>query len=90
MLPADRRAEMWRAQMAEKYSHDELVERLDEPGWRAVTGDTSQEGTLRQVTEAAHAGRAKGPGWLQHIATRIEVDALQLEKLWYYLGLPLA
>jgi len=53
--------------MAEKYSHDELVERLDEPGWRAVTGDTSQEGTLRQVT-----------------------DALQLEKLWYYLGLPLA
>jgi hypothetical protein len=76
--------------MAEKYSHDELVKRLDEPGWRVGAGDPSQEGTLRQMTEAAHARRTKGPAWLQHVATRIEVDALQLEKLWYYLGLPLA
>lgn len=79
--------------MADKYSKDELVRKLDEPGWRAVTGDQAepQEGTLRQMAEAAHDRQKAGgtAGFIQHIATRIEVDALQLEELWYHLGLPL-
>jgi hypothetical protein len=71
-----------------------LVEKLDQPGWRAVTDNhaTPSEGTLRQMAEAAHRRHASGKaaGLLQHVATRIEVDAVQLEKLWYYMGLPLA
>jgi len=70
-----------------------LVDKLDQPGWRAVADDLAMpaEGTLRQMAEAAHGRRTGGrvPGLLQHMATRIEVDAVQLEKLWYYLGLPL-
>jgi hypothetical protein len=80
--------------MEDKYTHDQLVQKLDEPGWRTVTDNEAApaEGTLREMAEAAHGRRTSGeaPGLLQHIATRIEVDALQLEKLWYYLGLPLA
>jgi hypothetical protein len=78
--------------MADKYTHDELVQQLDKPGWRTVSGEPPAEGTLRQVAEAAHGRRAAGgaAGLIQHIATRIEVDALQLEELWYHLGLPLA
>lgn len=79
--------------MADKYTHDQLVEQLDKPGWRSVPDDLAMpaEGTLRQMAEAAHGRRTRGkaPGLLQHMATRIEVDAVQLEKLWYYLGLPL-
>jgi hypothetical protein len=77
--------------MADKYTHDELVQKLDEPGWRAVSGNQPQEGTLRQMAEAAHDRHKAGgaAGLIQHIASRVEVDALQLEELWYHLGLPL-
>lgn len=74
--------------MAEKYTSEELVRKLNEPGWRAV--DHGKEGTLREAAEAAHAGRAGGkpPGRLQEIATRIEVELIELEELWHHLGLP--
>jgi len=78
--------------MAEKLPHDKLIERLDEPGWRAVTGNkaTPVEGTLRQMVEAAHDERKQGRATrlLQHIATEVEIDMIQLENLWHYLGLP--
>jgi len=74
--------------MAEKYSRDELVGKLNAPGWRTL--EHGEEGTLRQVAEAAHARRAQGhpPGRLQEIATSIEVELIQLEELWHHLGLP--
>jgi hypothetical protein len=74
--------------MAERYTKDELVQRLDKPGWRTV-GD-EQDGTLRAVAQAAHARRAQGhaPGRLQEIETRIEVGLIELEELWHHLGLP--
>ena len=79
--------------MAEKYTQDQLVQKLDEPGWRTVAGNEAvpQEGTLRQMAEAAHGRHKAGgtAGLIQQIATRIELDALQLEELWYHLGLPL-
>ena len=50
----------------------------------------SPEGTLAQMVEAAHSRHAKGQaaGYLQEIETEIEVDMLQLQDLWHYLGLP--
>lgn len=76
----------------EKLTHDELTERLDEPGWRTIAGNKAMplEGTLRQMVEAAHERHKQGraAGLLQHIATQIEIDMIQLENLWHYLGLP--
>src|SRR6185312_10228526 len=67
--------------MERKYTHEELVERLDKLGWRTVTGNKSMplEGTLRAMTEAAHGRRAKGhaAGLLQEIMTEVEVDLVQ-------------
>jgi transcription elongation GreA/GreB family factor len=74
--------------MADRYTKDELVQRLDKPGWRAV-GD-EQAGTLRAMAQASHAKRAQGqvPGRLEEIETRIEVGLIELEELWHHLGLP--
>jgi hypothetical protein len=78
--------------MASKYTHEQLVQKLDKPGWRAVTGNesTPHEGSLRTLVEAAHARRAKGQtgGLLREIVTEIEVDMVQLQELWHHLGLP--
>ncbi|MBN9588365.1 MAG: hypothetical protein J0G99_05085 [Alphaproteobacteria bacterium] len=75
--------------MAEKYTKDELIGKLDQPGWRAVSdGHPPSDGTLREAAEAAHARRAKGPSRLEEIETRIEVGLIQLEDLWHHLGLP--
>lgn len=75
-----------------KHTLDHLKQNLDKPGWRTVTGDssTSLEGTLRDTSEAAHDRRKNGHavGYLQEIETEIEVDMLQLQELWYHLGLP--
>ncbi len=76
--------------MTDKYTREELLGKLNQPGWRAVDDDRASEGTLREVAEAAHARRAEGhnPGRLEEIETRIEVGLIQLEELWHHLGLP--
>jgi hypothetical protein len=75
-----------------KYSIDELKKRLPSPGWRTITGNSSMqpEGTLADMAEGAHARKANGQasGYLQEIATEIEIDALQLQELWCHMGLP--
>jgi hypothetical protein len=76
----------------EKLTRDQLIQQLDEPGWRSVGGESvPAQGTLRQMAEAAHERHVSGrpAGRLQHIVTRLEVDAIRLEELWYHLGLPL-
>jgi hypothetical protein len=79
--------------MADKYTHDELTERVKSPGWRLVTGskdDHSVTGTLERLLGITH-DRHKGgqdPGLIQEIVTGIELDLIQIELLWRYLGLP--
>ena len=79
--------------MANHYNEDDLTQRLASPGWRLQTEKTDEEavsGTLEQVVRATHARKMKGEpaGPVQEIETRIELDLIQLEKLWRYLGLP--
>jgi hypothetical protein len=71
--------------MTEKPTHDELVKRLHTPGWRA-DGEDAKSGTLKDVLEATHA--RKTPGLIRHIETSLELDAIQIQNLWHYLGLP--
>ena len=77
--------------MTKKPTHDELVKRLHTPGWRLVTEDEDQpEGTLKDVLETTHERkkRNKAPGLIRHIETMLELDAIQIQNLWHYLGLP--
>ena len=78
--------------MADKYSHDELVERVKTPGWRLVTDkkDTSVGGTLQHLLHLSHERKQKGeaPGLIEEIETSVELDMLQIAQLWRYLGLP--
>ena len=78
--------------MADKYSHDDLVERVKTPGWRLVTDkeDTTAAGTLERLLHLTHDRKQKGepPGLIQEIETSVELDMLQIAQLWRYLGLP--
>ena len=78
------------ARMTEKPTHDDLVKRLHTPGWRLVADEDEASGTLKDVLEETHARktRKKEPGLIQHIETTLELDAIQIQNLWHYLGLP--
>jgi hypothetical protein len=79
--------------MVDRYSHDELVERLHRPGWRiAAENEGLREGTLSALAQESHARHARGehPGLLSEVETEIELDMLQLQALWRHLGLPTA
>ncbi|MGH9409607.1 MAG: hypothetical protein ACRD1V_09155 [Vicinamibacterales bacterium] len=74
-----------------KYTVEELVGQLRSPGWRLTDdGGEPVEGTLEHVARAAYDRRQAGgrPGLLQRIGNAIEIDMLDLEKLWRQLGLP--
>jgi hypothetical protein len=79
--------------MADKYTDDELVGLMKSPGWGLVTGryDKATSGTLEDVLKANHQRRRSGetPGLIQQLETSIELDMLQIEMLWRYLGLPI-
>lgn len=72
------------------YSNDELLASRTSPGWRLNADKTSHEGTLDEVAKLAHDRHAQGehPGLISQIETSIELDMLQLESLWYAMGLP--
>jgi hypothetical protein len=78
--------------MDKKYTHDELIERMKSPGWSALADDKDEAaaGSLEDVVRAAHGRHSSGnaPGLIRQIETTIELDMLQLEMLWRYLGLP--
>jgi hypothetical protein len=77
--------------MTKKPTHDELVKQLHTPGWRLVTEDEdAKSGTLKDVLETTHdrKKRKKEPGLIQNIETTLELDAIQIQNLWHYLGLP--
>jgi hypothetical protein len=77
--------------MTKKPTHDELVKQLHTQGWRLVTEDEeTKSGTLKDVLETTHARKKdkKEPGLIQNIETTLELDAIQIQNLWHYLGLP--
>lgn len=78
--------------MVEKSKHNDLVSQLTSPGWRLIpTGiDPAVEGTLEDMARAAHKRRQGGqePGRIQRLENEAELDALDLEQLWWHLGLP--
>lgn len=75
--------------MPDTYSHDELLNRLTKPGWQRIDASGKTEtGTLQDIATAAHADRAKHPGKIKEIETAIELELIQLQKVWEYLGLP--
>jgi hypothetical protein len=78
--------------MANDYSYDQLVERVKTPGWRLTSDrdDVTVEGNLDEVLRSAHDRHTKGehPGLIQEIETAVELELLQMQQLWRYLGLP--
>ena len=79
--------------MADGYKHDELTKRIKSPGWRLVTGrknDKTVTGTLEKLLRITHERHKGGqaPGLIEEIKTEIELDMIQIELLWRYLGPP--
>jgi hypothetical protein len=75
-----------------KYPLEDLKRKLGDKGWRTNTGNDGfpVEGTLSEMVEAAHGRRKKGHamGIIEEIGTEIELDLIQLQLLWQYMGLP--
>lgn len=77
--------------MAKKYTHDELAGRVKSPGWRLMRGkDNPVTGTLQHLLNLTHQRKKKGehPGKIEEIETRVELDMIEVERLWRFLGLP--
>jgi hypothetical protein len=77
--------------MANRYTDDELTKKVTSPGWRHEAKDGAPvTGTLEEALKSGHARHAKGhgPGRIEELETAIELDMIQIEKLWRYLGLP--
>ncbi|MEP6831403.1 MAG: hypothetical protein ABI963_13765 [Rhizomicrobium sp.] len=77
--------------MASRYTDDELTKRVASAGWRhEPDGSAPVTGTLEDALKSGHARHAQGhaPGRIEELETAIELDMLQIEKLWRYLGLP--
>jgi hypothetical protein len=75
--------------MPNNYSQDDLTNRLTKPGWqRTDANGTTESGTLKDLATKAHADRAKHPGVVKEVETAVELELLQLQQLWHYLGLP--
>lgn len=77
--------------MASRYTDDELTKKVASPGWRHHAQDGQPvTGTLEDALKSGHARHAEGhaPGRIEELETAIELDLIQIEKLWRYLGLP--
>jgi hypothetical protein len=71
------------------YTQDDLTRKLNQPGWQRTTpSGQNQTGTLKDMAVSAHADRAKHPGAVKEVETAVELELIQLQKLWEYLGLP--
>jgi len=73
--------------MPNKYSDDELKGMVKSTGWK---DDKGTSGTLEDVLKASHQRRQGGenPSLIRQLENEVELDMLQIEKLWRYLGLP--
>lgn len=75
--------------MPSPYSDDELARRVKTPGWQLTNGEDGKPvtGTLEEVLKSGHQQRGQAAR-IQELETTIELDMIQIEKLWRYLGLP--
>jgi hypothetical protein len=68
------------------------VKRVKSPGWRIVSGGYGLKisGTLEQLLNVTHHRHANGeaPGLIEEVEITVELDMIQIQKLWRYLGLP--
>lgn len=74
-------------------THDDLIKRIKSKGWTFVTSDNGQtvkDNTLEDLAKLSHKNHTTGqqPVLIKDIENTIELDMIQLEKLWQYLGLP--
>jgi hypothetical protein len=79
-------------------THEDLVGRIKSKGWDFVTGDdsmpakdqASKDQTLEDLVKLSHKRHKSGqkPGLIKDVESAVELDLIQLEKLWQYLGLP--
>lgn len=78
--------------MNDKYSDEELVGLIKSPGWAAddKKNATPVAGTLEDVLKARHQQYQRGEDavLIRQLETSMELDMIQIEKLWRYLGLP--
>jgi hypothetical protein len=78
--------------MPEKYTPDELKSLVKSPGWELDSGDKDKPvaGTLEELLHITHKQHQAGerPGLIRQIETAIELDLIQIEELWWGLGLP--
>jgi hypothetical protein len=78
--------------MPEKLPDDKLKDLVKTPGWELDTGgkDNSIVGTLEELLHITHQRHKSGekPGLIRQIGTAIELDLIQIEELWWGLGLP--
>jgi hypothetical protein len=77
---------------ADKPDKNALIAMLPTPGWRLTGKDAPTKGrTLEELVRQAHQRHAAGesPGLVSKIETELELDMLQLQELWMYLGLPM-
>jgi len=78
------------APMPSPYSDDELARRVKSPGWQLTQGEDAKPvtGTLEDMLKSSHQRRGQAAARIQELETEIELDMIQIEKLWRYLGLP--
>ena len=78
--------------MTDKRTHEELADLVKSQGWTLVGEDKDKiaHGTLEDVLRNAHLRHKSGerPGLIQRIEDKIELDMIEIEKLWVRLGLP--
>ena len=77
--------------MSKKYCDDELAARVKTPGWQlARDNDSPSPNACRDLLNLTHQRKSQGehPGLIQEIETTIELDMIEVERLWRFLGLP--
>ena len=77
-----------------KPTKEDLISRLPSSGWEMKTGIDGaplKDYTLEEAVRAAHLKHKNGEsfGIVSQIETAIELDLIQLQLLWEYLGLPM-
>ncbi len=77
-----------------KPSHEELIGMLPTQGWQLVTGNKAfpvKDRTLVELVKTTHARYTRGeaPGLISRIENTFEMDLVQIQQLWAYLGLPI-
>ena len=78
--------------MASRYTDDELTNRVRSPGWRHAPDKdgTPVTGTLEEALKSGSraACERRGAPAIEELETAVELDIIQIEKLWRYSGLP--